>query len=293
MLLFASTFWQNEFMGNTRSAKQPSDTGSPVVSHSGALAIAEKRERLTEVMLADDPTGPLWEFVDSGLAEQIVPELPALVLEQDPVHRHKDVLAHTIAVVAKTRPDLTLRLGALFHDIGKPATRSYASGEVTFHQHEAVGAKMTKRRLRELEYPPELVRDVAELVRLSGRFKGYANGWSDAAVRRYARDAGHLFGLLNELVRCDCTTQNPRFVEDLRQLVDQLEERVQELAQADRKAAERPLINGDEVMERLGLKPGPEVGQALRFLLELKRAEPTLTKEETVLRLDKWWAERQ
>ena len=111
-------------------------------------------------------------------------------------------------------------------------------------------------------------------------------------MRRYARDAGHLFGLLNELVRCDCTTQNARFVVKLRQLVDQLEERVQELAQADRLAAERPLINGDEVMERLGLSPGPEVGAALRFLLELKRAEPNLTKEETERRLDKWWAER-
>lgn len=256
------------------------------------MTTAQMREQLDSALLSEDPTQPLWDLVNSGLADQIVPELPKLHLEQDPVHRHKDVLAHTIAVVAKTRPQLTLRMGALFHDIGKPATRSYAKGTVTFYHHEAVGAKITKQRLRELEYPKEIVRDVSQLVRLSGRFKGYADGWTDSAVRRYVRDAGHLFGLLNELVRSDCTTQNPRTFTHLQALVDDLELRVAELAKADRAAAERPLLDGNTVMERLGLSPGPEVGEAMRFLLELKRAEPDLTAEQTAERLDEWWAER-
>ena len=173
-----------------------------------AAQLAEHRETLTAALLADDPAPPLWHLVDSGLADEIVPELPALRLEQDPIHRHKDVLAHTIAVVAKTRADLTLRLATLFHDVGKPRTRSYERGTVTFYHHEAVGARMTRKRLIELGYPEQVVDDVSELVRLSGRFKGYADGWSDAAVRRYAREAGPLLGYLNELVRADCTTRN-------------------------------------------------------------------------------------
>ena len=160
----------------------------------------EARERLCSILTEDDPTEGLWELCDSGDAELVVPELPALRLEQDPIHRHKDVLAHTIAVTAKTRPDLKVRLAALFHDIGKPATRSFEHGGVTFRHHEAVGAKIARRRLRELEFDKQMVKDVAELVRLSGRFKGYGDGWSDAAVRRYAREAGHLLGDLNELM---------------------------------------------------------------------------------------------
>ena len=234
----------------------------------------------------------LWALVDSGAAEQIIPELPALALEQDPIHKHKDVLAHTIAVTAKTRADLVLRLAALFHDIGKPKTRRIDDNGVTFRHHEAVGAKMAKKRLRALGYPDDVVRDVSELVRLSGRFKGYAAGWSDSAVRRYARDAGHLLGLLNELVRSDCTTRNQRKRLELHHHVDDLEERILELAAQDRRKAERPLIDGQAVMERFDIGPGPEIGQALRFLLELKRSEPDLDVEATEARLDKWWANR-
>lgn len=256
------------------------------------LTTEDKRERLSGALLADDVTSALWDLVDSGLADEIVPELPALRLEQDPIHRHKDVLSHTIAVTAKTPTDLRLRLAALFHDIGKPRTRSFDHGGVTFRHHEAVGAKMTKKRLRELEYPTDVVKDVAELVRLSGRFKGYADGWSDSAVRRYARDAGHLLGLLNALVRSDCTTRNQRKRLELHHHVDELERRIADLAEADRQAAERPLLDGQAVMDRLGLAPGPMVGQAMAFLLELKRAEPDLDVEETGKRLDRWFAER-
>ena len=253
---------------------------------------AQMRDMLSAALLADDPTEPLLRLVRSGWAERIVPELPALRLEQDPIHRHKDVLAHTVAVTAKTSADLRLRLAALFHDIGKPDTRSYVHGKVTFHQHEAVGARITRRRLKALDYPPDVVADVTELVRLSGRFKGFSGGWSDAAVRRYARDAGHLLGHLNELVRCDCTTRNRARAEELQHHVDELEERIKQLAESERRAAERPLLDGHAVMQRLGVGAGPGIGQALRFLLQLRREYPDLTAEETAARLDDWWAER-
>ena len=254
--------------------------------------VAQMRDMLSAALLADDPTDPLLRLVRSGWAERIVPELPALRLEQDPIHRHKDVLAHTVAVTAKTSADLRLRLAALFHDIGKPDTRSYVHGKVTFHQHEAVGARITRRRLKALDYPPDVVADVTELVRLSGRFKGFSGGWSDAAVRRYARDAGHLLGHLNELVRCDCTTRNRARAEELQHHVDELEERIKQLAESERRAAERPLLDGHAVMQRLGIGAGPGIGQALRFLLQLRREYPDLTAEETAARLDDWWAER-
>ena len=253
---------------------------------------ATMRDMLSAALLADDPTGPLLQLVRSGWAERIAPELPALQLEQDPIHRHKDVLAHTVAVTAKTRADLRLRLAALFHDIGKPATRSYEGGKVSFHQHEAVGAKITRRRLRALEYPPDIIADVTELVRLSGRFKGFSGGWSDSAVRRYARDAGHLLGHLNELVRCDCTTRNRARAAELQHHVDELEERIKQLAEAERRAAERPLLDGNAVMQRLGIGPGPAIGEARGFLLQLRRENPGLDAAATEARLDEWWAER-
>lgn len=250
------------------------------------------REDLDRVLVRVDPSKGLWDLVESGRAAQIVPELPALRLEQDPIHRHKDVLSHTIAVVAKTSPDLRVRLGALFHDIGKPRTRAYVDGQVTFHHHEAVGAKMTRKRLRALGYEPELVADVTELVRLSGRFKGYSDGWTDAAVRRYARDAGPLLGALNELVRCDCTTRNRAKADRLQEQVDELELRIAELAALERREAERPAIDGSRVMELLGIGPGPLVGQAVRHLLELKRSGEATDNASAEAALREWWARR-
>ncbi|MDH4143594.1 MAG: HDIG domain-containing protein [Acidimicrobiia bacterium] len=251
------------------------------------------RQDLCDALLAPDASAGLWALVDSGRAEDIVPELPALRLEQDPIHRHKDVLAHTIAVTAKTPPDLVVRLGALFHDIGKPATRRFEDGTVTFHHHEAVGAKMTRRRLRALAFDEDVVRDVTELVRLSGRFKGYADGWSDAAVRRYARTAGPLLGALNELVRCDCTTRNRAKAERLQEQVDDLEQRIAALAAEDRRLAERPAIDGNRVMEILGIPPGPEVGAAVRHLLELKRAGRAVDTDSAERHLKEWWEAQQ
>ncbi len=260
-----------------------------ITSQSGSMTVTELREELCRLLAGDDPAPRLWSALDSGRMAEMVPELPVLRMEQDPIHRHKDVLAHTVAVVAKTPDDAVVRLAALFHDIGKPSTRSYEHGEVTFRHHEAVGARMTRRRMEALEFEPATVDDVSELVRLSGRFKGYASGWSDSAVRRYARDAGPLLGRLNQLVRSDCTTRNRQKEADLHRQIDHLESRIADLAEADRRAAERPQMDGERVMAHLGLAPGPDVGRALSWLLSLKRSEGELPEEELLERLDAWW----
>ena len=251
-----------------------------------------RRSRLCQILSANDPSRPLWDAVNDGTMAEMVPEFLDLRMEQDPAHRHKDVLAHTITVVAQAPNDLIVRLACLFHDIAKPCTRKIINGEVTFRNHEAVGAAMARRRLVALGFDEQTVNDVSELVRLSGRFKGFDEGWSDSAVRRYVKDAGPLLAKLNLLVRADCTTRNPRKAARLQELVDELEQRIQEVAAADRRAAERPQIDGDAVMAHLDIGPGPLVGRALRWLLELKRSEGVLPEDELIVRL-KCWAERQ
>ncbi len=245
-------------------------------------------ERLSELVLADDPTEGLWEAHHSGELGALVPEFPRLEMEQDPVHKHKDVLAHTIAVTAKTEPRLVVRLGAFFHDIAKPDTRRFENNNVTFRFHEAVGARITHNRLTELGYPDDVVDDVSRLVEISGRFHGYDASWTDAAVRRYARDAGHLLGELNHLVRCDCTTRNPKKVAALHRRIDELEDRINTLARDDAKAAERPDLDGQEIMDHLGLDPGPLVGKARKHLLELRREQGALSHDEALAALDRW-----
>ena len=249
--------------------------------------------QLNAVLVEEDPTEGLWHLVDSGWADEHLPELPALRLEQDPIHRHKDVLTHTIAVTSQSPPRLRVRLAALFHDVGKPRTRSYEHGGVTFRHHEAVGARMTRKRMPKLGYQEDLTTDVAQLVFLSGRFKGYTDGWSDSAVRRYARDGGALLGDLNDLVRSDCTSRNPRRVTALHEALNDLERRIAELAREEAIKAERPEVDGDRVIAHLGIEPGPVVGRALRFLLELKRSEGDLGEAAVLERLDVWWAEQQ
>lgn len=249
-------------------------------------------DELSDILLEEDVSASLWQAVEAGRIEELVPELLLMRMEQDPIHKHKDVLTHTIAVVSKTPNDLVVRLGALFHDVGKPRTRSYEHGGVTFRHHEAVGARMTRKRLTAMGYPDQIVADVTELVRLSGRFKGYADGWSDSAVRRYARDAGHLLGRLNQLVRSDCTTRSQIKLANLHRDIDELESRIAQLAEADRIAAERPGIDGVAVMAHLGIGPGREIGQALQFLLEIKRTEGDLSDDELYRRIDTWWAAR-
>lgn len=250
-------------------------------------------QTLIEALAPDDPSGSLWSVFDSGRIDDIAPELALLRMEQDPIHRHKDVLAHTVAVTAKTKPDLRVRLAALFHDVGKPRTRRIDDEGVTFRHHEAVGARMTRKRLTALEFDETMVSDVVELVRMSGRFKGYSSGWSDSAVRRYAREAGPLLGDLNHLIRCDCTTRNERKVRALQEAMDDLERRIAVLAEADRRAAERPDMDGSAVMEYLGIGPGPAIGEAVGMLLELKRSEGSLDRSELEAKLDAWWSAYQ
>ncbi len=266
--------------------------------HRMAIVSAERiRDELDKIMVLPVPSGALWFVVDTGLADEFLPELPALRLEQDPVHRHKDVLAHTLAVVDKTSagkagPDRLLRLAALFHDVGKPKTRKFEDGGVTFHNHDLVGARMTRRRMEALRYPKEEIDVVSRLVELHLRFHTYALGWTDKAVRRYVRDAGPLLEQLNELTRSDCTTRNAAKAAALGRRMDQLEERITVLRAQEELDAIRPDLNGTQVMTRLGLAPGRDVGDALRFLLELRLDEGPLGEEEAGRRLDAWWEGR-
>jgi poly(A) polymerase len=249
------------------------------------------RDELDKLLVVDHPAEGLWFLVRTGLAEEFLPELPALALEQDPIHRHKDVLAHTVAVVEKCPPDRILRLAALFHDVGKPKTRSFgARGTVSFHHHEVVGARMARDRMRTLRYPADDIDQVSRLVELHLRFHTYKMGWTDSAVRRYVRDAGPLLGRLNLLTRSDCTTRNVARARALEKRIDELELRISELRQREGLAAIRPDLDGNEIMARLELKPGPTVGRALAFLMELRLDEGPLSKEEAGRRLDDWWA---
>jgi poly(A) polymerase len=260
-----------------------------------AIVSAERiRDELSKLLVVDDPSPGLWFLADTELSDEFLPELRALRLEQDPIHRHKDVLAHTIAVVAKTSPRLVVRLAALLHDVGKPKTRSIGPRGVSFHHHEVVGARMARDRLRALRYPNDVVDDVQRLVFLHLRFHGYRDDvWTDAAVRRYARDAGALLDELNELTRSDCTTRNERKARMLAARMDALEARIAELREREELSAIRPDIDGNRVMELLGVGPGPVVGEALAMLLEARLDEGPLGEEEAERRLLAWWAERQ
>ncbi len=248
------------------------------------------RGELDLLMVAPFPSVGLDFIVRTGLAEHFLPELPALRLEQDPIHHHKDVLRHTLAVVDKASPRLRLRLAALFHDVGKPATREISDEGVTFRFHEVVGAKMTRRRMAALKYPQDLIDEVAELVELHLRFHTYKLGWTDSAVRRYVRDAGDMLEDLNELTRCDCTTRNLKKATELARVMDELEERIDELAALEELAAMRPALDGHEVMALLDLAPGPAVGRALDFLMDIRLDEGEIAPAEAAARLTQWWA---
>lgn len=258
-----------------------------------SIVSAERiREELSKLLVGSHVAAGLWGLIRSGLAQQFLPELAALELEQDPVHHHKDVLAHTVAVVAKTSPIETLRLAALFHDVGKPATREFGAQGVSFHHHEVVGARMTRDRMRALRYSKEQVRDVSQLVFLHMRPHTYKMGWTDSAVRRYVRDAGALLPLLNELVRCDVTTRSRKRARAIARRIDELEERIDVLRAQEELDALRPPIDGNDVMKYLDLEPGPQVGEAMRLLLEHRIEHGPYDAEEAHRLLDTWWAER-
>jgi poly(A) polymerase len=276
-----------------------------VTAMHGRLSIvsAERiRDELDKLITVERPSSGLWFVIDSGLADEFLPELPAMRLEQDPIHRHKDVLTHTIAVVENVRPPKDpeefdfrrTRLAALFHDVGKPRTRGYQQGKgVTFHHHDAVGARMTRQRMEALRYSADEVAAVTELVALHLRFHTYRMGWTDSAVRRYVRDAGPLLAELNVLTRCDCTTRNERKAAALSRRMDDLEERIAELAAGEELAAIRPELDGNAVMELLGIGQGREVGEALRFLFEIRLDEGILGEDAITARLLEWWSARR
>lgn len=246
------------------------------------------RDEFVKLLIGPAPADALELAESTGLTERFLPELSALKLEQDPVHKHKDVFHHTLAVMERTDPIPELRIAALLHDIGKPRTRRIGPEGVSFHHHEIVGADMARARLRALRFDNDTVATVTELIRLHHRFHTYRLGWSDSAVRRYVRDAGPLLGTLNALVRADCTTRDPIKARHLAERMNELEARITELAAREELSRIRPDLDGNEVMKHLGIPPGPLVGAALEMLLEVRLDEGPLSKEEAYARLDEW-----
>jgi poly(A) polymerase len=243
---------------------------------------------LSKLLVGAHVDRALMLIVETGLADVFLPELPALRLEQDPVHQHKDVFRHTLAVVKRCEPDVVLRLAALLHDIGKPKTREITPEGVQFHHHEVVGGRMAEERLRALRYPERDIQDVKTLVELHLRFHTYGAGWTDGAVRRYVRDAGPLLDKLNQLTRADCTTQNPKKAAMFGRLQDELEERIARLAEQENLAAIKPPLDGHQIMEHLGIGPGPLVGEAREYLLELRLERGPIDEAEAFRLLEEW-----
>lgn len=262
------------------------------------------RDELVKLVCAPHPRLGLTLLVDTGLADHVLPELPALRLERDEHHRHKDVYEHTLTVLEQTidlesrlpggGPDFTARFAALMHDVGKPRTRKFVDGGVvTFHHHDVVGAKITRKRMQALKFSNAEIDAVTQLVEQHLRFHGYGSGeWTDSAVRRYVRDAGDQLARLHVLTRADCTTRNKRKAERLARTYDSLEDRIAELAEQEELDAMRPALDGNRIMQVLDLTPGPEVGAAYKFLLELRMDEGVLSEDEAIARLRDWWAQR-
>lgn len=263
-----------------------------MASRLGIVSSERIRDELSKLLVAPAPGEALGLVVDSGLADHFLPELPGLAMEQDPEHHHKDVLAHTFAVVDKASPDLVLRLAALLHDVGKPETREFGPGGVTFHHHEVVGARMARRRLKELRYPKDVVEDVSQLVYLHLRPHTLKLGWTDSAVRRYVRDSGHLLDRLNELVRCDVTTANERRERLIQARIDELEARIEHLSAQEELAKLRAPIDGNELMSYLGIEPGPKVGEIMSILLEKRIEDGPYSKMEAYEVARSWAAEQ-
>jgi poly(A) polymerase len=271
----------------------------------GIVSAERVRDEFTRLLLGPRPRLGLTLMVRTGLADQVLPELPALRLEIDEHHRHKDVYEHSLtvleqAIAAEHRigtdgPDLTTRLAALLHDIGKPRTRSFQpGGGVSFHHHEVVGARMVRKRLTALRYPKDVVEDVARLTELHLRFHGYGSGeWTDSAVRRYVRDAGPLLSRLHVLTRADSTTRNRRKAAALQRSYDDLERRIAELAEQEELDALRPELDGNEIMQVLGIPPGPVVGRAYRYLLERRIEDGPVGPQKARETLLAWWTQQQ
>lgn len=282
------------------------DTAEAILAMSDRLSIvsAERiRDEIIKLLLSDRPRKGIEALVDSGLAERVLPEIPALRLEIDEHHRHKDVFEHTMMVLERAialetsedgpvpSPDLTLRLAALLHDIGKPRTRKFEDGgKVSFHHHDVVGAKMTRKRLKSLHFDHHMIEDVSELVNLHLRFHGYVDEpWTDSAVRRYVKDSGHLYERLNRLTRADATTQNKRKSLMFEHAMDEMEERVKVLKEKENFDAIRPDLDGNEIMQLLSLQPGPAVGAAYKHMLDYRLDNGPVKHDVAVAELLSWY----
>lgn len=261
------------------------------------------RDELTKTIMAPQPRPGLNLLVSTGLAGFVLPELPALRMERDEHNRHKDVYEHTLTVLEQTieledrlgGPDLIARLAALLHDVGKPRTRRFEpGGKVSFHHHDVVGAKLAAKRMQALKFPTEQIKAVTKLVELHLRFHGYADAdWTDSAVRRYVRDAGDQLERLHVLTRSDCTTRNARKAARLRTAYEQLEWRIDALAEQEELGALRPDLDGTQIMAVLGIGPGPAVGRAYKYLLEKRIDEGPLGEQAAREALLAWWAQQQ
>ncbi len=274
---------------------------APQLARVSAERVATELDKL---LIGADPVAGIDLLVQTGLGEVVLPEVGGMQMAIDEHHQHKDVYQHSLTVLRQAialedplpegGPDLVLRWAALLHDIGKPATRRHEpNGGVSFHHHEVVGAKMARKRMRALKYSKQMIEDVSQLVYLHLRFHGYGDGkWTDSAVRRYVTDAGPLLPRLHKLVRADCTTRNKRRAARLQASYDRLEARIVELAAQEDLARVRPDLDGNQIMELLGIPAGPQVGEAWRFLKELRLERGPLSTEEATAELLAWWRSR-
>jgi len=289
---------------SARIAPATAEAMTAMASRIVDISAERVRDELVKILSSGSPRPGLEALVDSGIAEFVLPELPALRLETDEHAHHKDVYQHTLTVVEQAideeqrrtpnaDPDVVLRIASLLHDIGKPATRRFEGGAVTFYHHDVVGAKLAKKRLTALRFDKDTIAAVSRLIELHLRFFGYADqAWSDSAVRRYVRDAGSELARLHILVRADVTTRNRRKADRLSFAYDDLEARIAELSQQEELDKIRPDLDGEAIMRILGISPGREVGEAYRFLLEMRLDEGELGTEEATRRLKSWWASR-
>ncbi len=274
-----------------------------MASRISIISAERVRDELVKLICAPYPRRGLSLLVETGLAELVLPELTALRMERDEHNRHKDVYEHTLTVLEQSidqearlggGPDFVSRFAALMHDVGKPRTRRFHDdGTVSFHHHDVVGAKMTRKRMKALRFSNDEIEAVSSLVELHLRFHGYGDGeWTDSAVRRYVRDAGDQLQRLHVLTRADCTTRNRRKADRLARTYDALEARIERISEEEELAALRPALDGNQIMSLLDIPPGRDVGAAYKFLMDLRLDEGILSEDEAAKRLLDWWSER-